>query len=59
MKKNIKKLQLKKKTIVNLNNDAKQMLHGGAGTLFTCPFTVRFCPTPPQTSDCKGTLVAD
>jgi hypothetical protein len=56
MKKNIKKLQLKKKTIASLSNETKRMLNGGAATLITCPYTAKFCPTPPQTSDCNSVV---
>jgi hypothetical protein len=49
MKKNIKKLQLKKKTIVSLNQAEKEVINGGASA--TC-FTIRICPTPPESGIC-------
>lgn len=56
MKKNIKKLQLKKRTITHLDLSAQQLLNGGlkgpTSLVPVCPPTVRFCPTPPESRDC-------
>lgn len=54
MKKNIKKLQLKKTTVIALNHSEKQLLNGGLTTTPSmapvCAPTVRLCPTTPGTS---------
>jgi hypothetical protein len=54
MKKSIKKLELKKRTVSSLNSDEQKALKGGAASLFACPFTARFCPTPPISRDCNS-----
>lgn len=62
MKKNIKKLELKKRTVASLNRDAQQLLNGGAAAasqpIFTCNGScvgTCFCPSPPVTNSCAET----
>lgn len=55
MKKNIKKLQLKKRTVASLDLSAQQMINGGLapGSIYpACPPTIRICPTPPESFGC-------
>lgn len=49
MKKQVKKLDLKKRTLVHLCREAQQQLNGGASV--TC-VTIRICPTPPESLQC-------
>lgn len=60
MKKNIKKLQFKKRTVSALNHEKQQRAIGGATgsrPMFTCNGScvgTCFCPSPPVTETCTA-----